>query len=315
MEIPKFKPKFIERYSALTDFEKFREYSLKFLRRGIRVNTLKISVDDLKKRLEKDWKLDPVPWCREGFWIDHRGEGEDYRRDIGNLIEHALGYIFIQEPASMIPPVVLDPKPGEKILDMCASPGSKTTQIAQYMKNSGLLVSNDYKASRNKALGLNLQRLGIMNAAMTLQEGRFFKGFDFDRILVDAPCSGTGTIRKSLKTIKMWNPNIVKRLSGTQKQLLETAYNNLRPGGVIVYSTCTLEPEEDEGVVSSFLERHEDMATEPISLPINRSDAVPEFQGNSFHEGVKNCLRIYPQDNDTEGFFVCRLRKTGDDRH
>ena len=127
----KFKDKFIERYSELTDFETFKKYSLSFLRRSIRVNTLKISINELKKRIEKNWKLTQIPWCKEGFWLEHN-EG---RRDVGNLIEHALGYIYVQEAASMIPPLVLDPKPGEVILDIAASPGSKTSQIAQYMNN------------------------------------------------------------------------------------------------------------------------------------------------------------------------------------
>ncbi|MBW2978384.1 tRNA methyltransferase, partial [Candidatus Woesearchaeota archaeon] len=155
----KFKEKFIERYSRLTDFKTFKKYSLTYLRRSIRVNTLKISVEKLKKRLEKNWILTPVPWCKQGFWIEHKGIGEEKRRDVGNLIEHTLGYIYIQEAASMIPPIVLDPKPGEIILDMCASPGSKASQIAQYMQNKGVFIANDYKGERMKPLGINIQRM------------------------------------------------------------------------------------------------------------------------------------------------------------
>jgi len=305
-----FKPKFVERYSSLTDFNEFKDYSLRFLRRSIRVNTLKISIEEVKKRLSPDWKLVPVPWCAQGFWIDHRGEGEEYRRDVGNLLEHSLGLVFIQEAASMIPPLVLCPKPGDKVLDMCASPGSKATQIAQYMKNEGILVANDFKTDRIKALGLNMQRMGVTNSIITLMEGRWFKGLQFDRILVDAPCSGTGTIRKSLKTLRIWNPNMVRRLSGTQKQLIETAYNVLKPGGRMVYSTCTLEPEEDEGVVSFLLDKYPGAKTEKISLPgLNASIPVTEFEGRKFHSSVKDCLRIWPQDNDTEGFFVACISK------
>jgi len=306
-----YKPKFIERYTALTDFEVFKDYSSRYLRRSIRVNTLKTTVAHIKKALTKDWKLDPVPWCKEGFWIDHRGLGDDYRRDVGNLLEHSLGYIFIQEAASMIPPIVLDPKPGEKILDMCASPGSKATQIAQYMQNKGALVVNDYKFDRIKALGLNMQRMGVNNHMITLQEGRFFKGQEFDRILVDAPCSGTGTIRKSLKTIRMWNPNMVKRLSATQKQLIRTAFEILKPGGTMVYSTCTLEPQEDEAVVTHLLDTYPDAKLQDIKLKgLKRSKPVLEFDGQKYHPDVKKCIRIWPQDNDTEGFFVCKIRKS-----
>jgi len=323
----KFKEKFIERYSKLTDFKIFKKYSLTYLRRSIRVNTLKISVEKLKKRLEKDWLLTSIPWCKEGFWIrwktlkefsasqnlqskflgEHKGKE---RRDIGNLPEHTLGYIYVQEAASMIPPLVLNPKPGELVLDMCSSPGSKASQIAQYMNNKGLLIANDYKGDRMKPLGINIQRMGISNTIITLMEGRFFKNFKFDKILVDAPCSGTGTIRKSLKTLLIWNPNIVKRLCGTQKQLLETAFNNLKKGGTLVYSTCSLEPEEDEGVINYFLEKYPNAELQEINLPgLKRSPAILEFEGNKYNPEVKKCLRIWPQDNDTEGFFVAKIKK------
>src|SRR3990167_6716731 len=128
-----FKPKFVERYSKLTDWEEFKKCSLSFLNRSIRVNTLKISVNELRERLQDTWNLEQIPWCKEGFWIEHH---KKERRDIGNLMEHSLGYFYTQEAASMIPPAVLDPKPDEIVLDIAASPGSKTTQIAQYMENN-----------------------------------------------------------------------------------------------------------------------------------------------------------------------------------
>ncbi len=303
-----FKEKFIERYSQLTDFPTFKKWSLSFLRRSIRVNTLKISVEELKKRLESNWSLTPIPWCREGFWIEHT-KGE--RRDIGNLPEHALGYFYLQEAASMIPPIVLDPKPGETILDIAAAPGSKATQIAQYMENKGVLISNDYTTERMKPLGINLQRCGISNAIMTKMYGQQFKraGIEFDRILVDAPCSGTGTIRKSLKTLLMWNPGMIRRLGATQKQLIEAAFSVLKPGGTLVYSTCSLEPEEDEEVVDHLLKKYEDAKIEEIDLDIKRSPAVSEFEGATYSDEIGKCLRIWPQDNDTEGFFVAKVKK------
>ena len=135
-----FKPKFIERYSKLTNWEEFKKSSLSFLRRSIRVNTLKISIKELKERLENTWNLEQIPWCKEGSWIEHV---KKERRDIGNLIEHSLGYFYIQEAASMIPSIVLEPEQDEIILDIAASPGSKTTQIAQYMQNRGILIAND----------------------------------------------------------------------------------------------------------------------------------------------------------------------------
>jgi NOL1/NOP2/sun family putative RNA methylase len=301
-----WKKDFVDRYSKLTDFELFKKYSLSFLDRSIRVNTLKITVADIVVRLKKEWLLEPVPWCKEGFWIEHRGE--EKRRDVGNLIEHSLGYIYVQEAVSMIPPIVLCPKPGEIVLDMCASPGSKTTQIAQYMKNKGVLIANDFTGDRMKPLGVNIRRCGVTNAVLTLMKGQQMK-LKFDKILVDAPCSGTGTIRKSLKTLKIWNPYGIKRLAGIQKQLIENAFNILKPGGIMVYSTCSVEPEEDEGVVSFLLDKYENAKAQDIKLNIKRGKPVTEFAGQAYNKDVSKSLRIWPQDNNTEGFFVAKIMK------
>ena len=307
-----FKDKFVYRYRWLlsgdeSEFEKFKDYSLSYLRKSIRINTLKADVKDIKKRLSENWSLIEIPWYENGFWLKH----DSGRRDIGNTIEHALGYIYVQEAASMIPPVVLDSKPGEVVLDMCAAPGSKSTQIAQDMQNKGLLVCNDMTTKRIAPLSINLQRCSVTNSVVSVMNGFRFGKLDqkFDRILLDAPCSGTGTIRKSLKTIQMWNPGMVKRLSQTQKGLIESAFNSLKPGGVMVYSTCTLEPEENEGVISHLLKKFEDASIEKIELNIKRSKPIMEFEDIKFDSRVKDCLRIWPQDNDTEGFFVCKIKK------
>jgi len=303
-----FKPGFVERYSKLTDFGEFRKYSLAFLRRSIRANTLKINAARLLERLEDEWVLEQIPWCREGFWIEHK-KGE--RRDIGNLAEHSLGYFYVQEAVSMIPPIVLDPKPGEAVLDMCAAPGSKASQISQYMQNKGVLVANDYKGIRLAPLGINMQRMGITNCLLTMMQGQWFSraGIKFDKVLLDAPCSGTGTIRKSLKTVTIWNPGMVKKISYEQKRLIEAAFSVLKKGGTMVYSTCSLEPEENEGVVDSLLEKHDDAGLEEIRLNIKRSPAVQEFEGAEYSREIRKCLRLWPQDNDTEGFFVAKIRK------
>lgn len=295
-----WKEKFLERYKELTGLEKFLEYSLKPLRKSVRVNTLKTTVEEMKKRLE----LKQVPWCKEGFWIEGAA--------IGNLPEHFLGYIYLQEAASMIPPEILKPEEQDMILDLCASPGSKTTQTAAKMKNQGLIIANDNQISRLKPLQINLQRCGVTNAVITLMEGRWFKNYPkkFDKIMVDAPCSGIGTIRKSIKTIQWWNPNFVKQMAGIQKQLLETAFQLLKEEGTLVYSTCTLEPEENEGVIDHLLSKHEDAKLEEIGLDIKKSDPILEFEGQNYSTEIKKCLRIWPQDNDTEGFFIAKIKKT-----
>ena len=307
---------FIERYQELTDFEAFKKCSYTFLRKSIRVNTLKTTVAAVKKRLTADWNLTPVPWCKEGMWIEHKGvideKGElKKRRDIGNLPEHVLGHIYVQEAASMLPPVVLEPKQGDVVLDMCAAPGSKTTQIAQYMKNTGIILANDINHHRLASLGVNIQRCGISNTILTQMKGHRFKKTDimFDKILVDAPCSGTGTIRKSYRVLSDWSPGLIRRIAGTQKTLIQTAFDILKPGGSMVYSTCTCEPEENEAMVSHLLDLYPEAKLETFPLTIKKAKPITEWQGETYHKDVAKCLRIWPQDNDSEGFFVAKIKK------
>lgn len=302
------KDQFIERYKALLSdrFDTFLQHSLSYSRKSIRANTLKITTQHLKARLEKDWNLEQVPWCKEGFYLDFKGHD---RYDIGNLVEHQLGYLYVQDSASMIPPLVLHPLPGELVLDLCAAPGSKTTQLAAMMENTGILFANDVSGQRMKPLGLNLQRCGVMNAVVTLRANREFAAV-FDKILVDAPCSATGTVRKSLKALQMWSPGFIQRMAHEQRTILRQAWRAVKPGGLLVYSTCTMEPEENEGNVASFLREHEDASLEDIDLDINRSPAILSFDGRDYGSEVRKCLRIWPQDNNTEGFFVAKIRKS-----
>jgi NOL1/NOP2/sun family putative RNA methylase len=303
-ETIEFKPKFIERYSKLTNWDEYKKFSLSFLRKSIRINTLKKPVQEVIGRLEKDWNFEQVPWCKEGFWIEHKRG----RLDVGNTVEHTLGYYYVQEAASMIPPLVLDPQPGERVLDMAAAPGSKASQMAQMMKNEGILIANDVAGIRLAALGINLQRCGVLNAITTQMMGEQMKDAQYDKILLDAPCSGSGTIRKSLKTIRMWNPEMIKRIAAMQRKLILVAYKLLAPGGTLVYSTCSTEPEEDEAIVSFLLDNTDAQAV-PIELNLKHGPAVAEFEGNVYRKEVKHCLRLWPQDNDTEGFFVAKIVK------
>ncbi len=298
-----FKEKFIERYKKLTDWEAFSTASTKHLRKSIRINTLKITIPKAKRRLEEQgFKLTQIPWCKEGFWI----EGE--RTDLGNLLEHALGYIYVQESASMIPPIVLDPQEHDSVVDVAAAPGSKTTQIGQYMHNTGIIIANDVTGNRLASLGINIQRMGLKNAIVTKSQGQNIKG-KFDRILLDAPCSGTGTIMKSEAVVRDWNTEIGERLSIIQRKLLTNAFENLKDGGIMVYSTCTMEPQENEGVISYLLEKFPNAKLENIELDIKRSPCILEFGKEKYDPEVSKCLRIWPQDNDSEGFFVAKIRK------
>jgi NOL1/NOP2/sun family putative RNA methylase len=304
----KIKPEFEEHYKKLLkeNYNKFIDYSFSYLRRCIRINTLKIDLETAKKRLKNKLKLYPIPWCKEGFWVEDKNKE---RYDFGNMLEHQLGYFYLQEAASMIPAIVLDVKENMKVLDMCAAPGSKTSQIAQYMNNTGILIANDMSSMRLKALGSNLQKLGVLNSIITNLNGTQFPENNFDRILVDAPCSGTGTIRKSFKVLQMWSPNLIRKFSKIQKKLITKAFELLTPGGILVYSTCTQEPEENEAIITWFLSQTPNAKLEEINLDINRSAPIKEWKDKKFHKDIKKCLRIYPQDNDSEGFFVAKIRK------
>lgn len=299
-----FKDRFIAAYRNITDINAFLEYSVKPLRKSIRVTTLKTSVKELKTRLEEQgFSLQQIPWCKEGFWI------QGNRTDLGNLPEHSLGYFYVQESASMLPPIALHPQPHEIILDIAAAPGSKTTQIAAIMKNQGIIIANDITHTRLKSLTINLQRCGVSNTIITLMKGHKLH-LEADKVLLDAPCSGTGAIRKSLKTIEIWNPDIIKRLAGQQRQLLQAAFSCCKPKGIIIYSTCSIAPEENEEVVNWLLENNKDASLEPIHFEgLKISPAVLEYGKETFSQELKKCVRIWPQDNDTEGFFIAKIRK------
>jgi NOL1/NOP2/sun family putative RNA methylase len=306
MEI--FKPKFIERYKKILgkEIEKFLQFSSKPLIHAIRANTLKISTKKLIQRLKKKgWEFRQVPWYEDGFWVIK----PEY--NLGNTLEHSLGYFYVQEAASMLPPLVLKPKQNEIVLDLCASPGSKTTQMAQLMKNTGIIVANDIK-ERINPLVANLQRCGVINTIVTRMDGRFFSKVRqrFDKVLVDAPCSGTGAIRKDYSIAKMWNPNMIKGLSKLQKSLLLAGFDCLTENGVLVYSTCSLEPEENEEVVDLLLKQRENAILEKIKIKnIKLRKALKRWEEKEYDKTISKCVRIYPQDNDTEGFFIAKVRK------
>ena len=295
-------PKFYERYVQIDDSDEFFKFMHKPIRNSIRVNTLKAELDEVVERLSEEFVLERVPWCEEGFFIN--------TENFGNIPEHRLGIIFTQESASMIPPVVMELAPGMKVLDIAAAPGAKTTQIAQYMQNEGCIIANDVKMKRLNILISNLQRCGVLIARVTMKDGRYFGKFEgkFDVVLVDVPCSNVGMIRKNFKYLKYWRAGEVKRLSKLQKGLILAGFRALKEGGVLVYSTCTLDPAENEAVVD-FLLRETDAEIEDVRLPLRRHQPFLKFEGEEFSRELRKCLRIHPQDNDTEGFFIAKIRK------
>ncbi len=300
-----------ERYERLLgrEVEAFLESLLKPIKPSIRVNTLKGRPEEIRARLEeRGLILTPIPWCPWGYWIENLEEEEA----LGNYLEHFLGEIYIQEASSMVPVEVADIGPQMRVLDVAAAPGSKTTHAAQKMENTGALVANDVSVHRIKALTYNLDRLGVVNCLVTTMDGRRFgrllPGF-FHVALVDAPCSAEGTVRKSFRAWNNWRPGAYKRLAETQKALLVSAFKAMEPGGLIIYSTCTFAPEENEGVISYLLD-HYPCHLEDISLPgLQGVSGLSSWGEEVYNPQVEKAVRIYPHKNDVGGFFVARIRK------
>ncbi|MCW8330922.1 16S rRNA (cytosine(1407)-C(5))-methyltransferase RsmF [Photobacterium sp. SDRW27] len=274
------------------------------LRRSIRVNTLKISVEDFLARVaDKDWTLTPVPWCDTGFWIER--EDED-TVSLGNTAEHMAGLFYIQEASSMMPVTALlkDNDALDCVLDMASAPGSKTTQIASAMENRGALVANELAASRIKVLHSNLQRCGVHNTSLTHFDGCVFGGWapeSFDSILLDAPCSGEGAIRKDDDAMENWSLASVEEIASVQRDLIVSAFQALKPGGVMVYSTCTLNLSENQQVCHFLKDTFGDAVEfEPLTHLFDGAEQALTDDG---------FLHVYPQIFDSEGFFVARIRK------
>ena len=280
--------------------------------RALRVNTGKISVDEFLKRSPFD--LQSVPWTDNGFYYI-----EEQRP--GKHPFHEAGLYYIQEPSAMAPVMFLDVKPGEKILDLCAAPGGKTTQIGAKMKGQGLLICNEIHPARAKILSENVERMGISNAIVTNEPPERLAnvfGAYFDKILVDAPCSGEGMFRKEDAAGAEWSPENVNLCADRQDEVLDSAAQMLRPGGRMVYSTCTFAPQEDEGAIARFLERHADFEIVKADMPEGFMAGIPQwataFGGAcSSPEELKYTLRLMPHLLKGEGHYLAVLRRRGDE--
>lgn len=291
----------LDRYrEIIPDFEHFRAILSEPMPISARINTLKIDRSSLLERLERKCiGYRPLSWYFLGLRLDIEKPGK--------LVENLLGYIHIQEEVSMVPPLVLDPQPGEEVLDLCAAPGSKTTQIAQAMNNRGLVVANEPSLARVTPLRSNCERLGITNAAITRYDGRRFPDHLFDRVLVDAPCSAEGRARRDQGVCSRSSLKKSLDIQVLQRGLLRRAVSLTKPGGVIVYSTCTYAPEENELVVEHVLE---EAHLERVSISgLKECPGVAEWDGVKHSDELKLCARYYPHKNDTGGFFVAKLIK------
>mgnify|MGYP006141039359 FL=1 len=276
------------------------------LRKSIRVNTLKITVEDfIKKAEQKNWQLTPIPWCNEGFWLE-RPSNEEQNLALGNTDLHLSGAMYVQEASSMLPPIALKQsiQTSNTVLDMASAPGSKTSQLAALMNNQGVLVANELSSSRLKVLSATLKRMGVGNCALSHFDGVIFGNYMyecFDSILLDAPCSGEGTVRKDADALKNWSIESNIQIAQVQKDLIKSAFYALKPGGTLVYSTCTLTPLENQQVCEYLLAEFGEFIT-PESL----SDLFPGADKATTTEGY---LHVWPQTYDSEGFFIAKFKK------
>ena len=252
---------------------------------ALRFNTLKVQSQEERMRILKVLGISSdkrVSWANEAYYFD-----ENVRP--GKHPYHEMGLYYIQEPSAMSAAALLAPKPGMRVLDLCAAPGGKSTQLAAYLGDSGLLVSNEINTQRSRILSQNIERMGIKNAIVTNEDSfvlaSHFPGF-FNAIQVDAPCSGEGMFRKLPEAIEQWSMENVAICAARQKEILDNAAVMLKPGGVIVYSTCTFSKEENEDVIEYFLERHPDFTLEEME-------------------------RFWPHKVDGEGHFVAELVRRG----
>lgn len=285
--------------------------------RALRVNPLKggLSAGECRERFLalSPWELEPVPWEENGYYYAQEGPGRHPY--------HEAGVYYIQEPSAMAPVAFLGVKPGERVLDLCAAPGGKSTQIAGELQGKGLLVSNEINPARAKILSENVERLGIRNCLVVNEPpehlAELFPDY-FDRILVDAPCSGEGMFRKNENAGEEWSPENVERCAARQDAILDCAVAMLRPGGRLVYSTCTFAPEEDEGSVSRLICRHPEMKiSEPAECLGDRTEGAWGFAPGRPDwirdpaPGLERTLRLWPHRLRGEGHYLAVLQKEG----
>ena len=298
----------LERYAPLVeDTDAFFAACERPLPSVVRVNTIKTDPERARRALEDEGiAYEPVEWHDQLLRLPEASPGTNW--------PYFHGWLHGQEEVSAVPALALDPQPGESIWDSCAAPGSKTTQLSAMMDDRGVVVGNDNNLGRLSSLRHNAERLGVTNLVVTKQDGRNFslKPFDFgefDRAIVDAPCSCEGTIRKNPTTLEEWTLEHVHSVAAVQKGILSRAVQATKPGGTVVYSTCTFAPEENEAVVDHVLET-EDCEVVDFDCPLDSVSGVTEWEGDSYDSSVTNTHRIYPHLNDTGGFYCAKLEVT-----
>ena len=276
----------------------------------IRVNTLKTTVETVESELIKEKiKFEKIKQLSVAYVVPALSN-----KQVTNLNIYKSSQIYIQSLSSMLPAIILNPAPEDKILDMCAAPGSKTSQIAALINNQGEIIANDISRERLYKLKANLESQGVTNTKITSYPGQTiwqrYKEY-FDKVLVDAPCSMEGRFKTSdPETYADWSEKKIKSLAKQQKWLLRSAISTTKPGGVIVYSTCTLAPEENEEVINWILEKEKGkVALEEINLNINGvTKGITNWEGKEYDQELTKTIRINP-DEIMEGFYIAKLRK------
>ncbi len=301
MEVPDLSP--LYRYQDIVPhFDAFLESCEQPLPSTVRVNTLRADPAAVRESLEeRGIAADPFSWYPAGLRIDADRPG--------TLFEHFIGHIHSQEEVSMVPPIVLAPRPGERVLDLCAAPGSKTTHLAQMMENTGHIIANDVAKGRLPMLRANCERLGVMNTGFSSIDGRRFPNASFDRVLLDPACSSEGMARKRPDVLWRYHRRFRQELQRSQSAMIDRACELVRPGGMLVYSTCTYAPEDNEVQVARALERGFELVDGSAPPGFICSPGLTEWEEHRFPDQMRRCLRVYPHLNDTGGFFVASLRK------
>lgn len=283
---------------------------------GLRVNTLKISVEHLREIIP--YELRPIPWSETGFYVPHGVKP-------GLHPYYHAGLYYIQEPSAMAPVEVLGVEPGDRVLDLCAAPGGKSTQIAAKLQGEGVLVTNDIHAERTKALAKNVELYGVRNAVVLNESPeRIAEAFPyyFDKVLIDAPCSGEGMFRKDEDMVKSWEHHSVEKCVLMQRDILKTAARLLAPGGTIVYSTCTFAPEENEAMIAEFLAANPEFAVKPIPAEAGFAPGRPDWvrrmlpetaeQTERVLDQVRGTARLWPHLLEGEGHYLAVLQHKGE---
>lgn len=300
---------FTDRMRKLLGTEEFEAFISSYQEekaQGLRFNPLK--GENLLGLAEKQFSLEKIPWAREGYYYDKSRPGKH--------LYHEAGMYYIQEPSAMAVAQLLEVKPGDWVLDLCAAPGGKATQIAGDLLGTGILVCNEIHPSRAKILSQNVERMGIPEAIVTSEDSeKLAKRFGpvFDKIVIDAPCSGEGMFRKDEEARLQWSGEHVKECAKRQARILDNGASMLKPGGRLVYSTCTFSPEENEETILAFLDRHPEFQVEaPGKLWPGFSPGQPQWSSRPEYAREKNLqatIRIWPHKAKGEGHYMAVLKK------